>query len=237
MSAAIVLLAAGSGTRVGATTNKVLLPLTGGDQPGEAGDTCLGRCLRTVLTLPDVSRIVLVARAGDEATVAAIAEALLGDREAAMVLGGSTRHDSEQAALGVLRPAIDSGEVDVVAIHDAARPLATAALFATTLAEARQRGGAVPVAPLGRLLTRSLEPAEPGRRLVGVQTPQSFRAAPLLAAYDAAARDGAAGTDTAATLERYAAHLEIAAVPSTALNVKVTFADDLAAVARLSPPA
>lgn len=226
MSAALVLLAAGSGTRVGATTNKVLLPL----EPG--GVSALGHSLLTALAVEDVRRIVLVVRDGDQDAVAEVAVPLLGDREVAMVLGGDTRHASEQAALDLLRPEIGSGLIDVVAIHDTARPLASAELFAETIRTARAHGGAIPVVPLGHLLTRRLQPAAAGP-LVGVQTPQSFRAAELQAAYDRAAADGFDGTDTAACLERYAPGFRTVAVPGSPLNLKVTFAEDLRTVAAL----
>jgi 2-C-methyl-D-erythritol 4-phosphate cytidylyltransferase len=215
--AALVLLAAGSGTRVGAATNKVLLPLDGSDDPASSA---LGLSLRTALEVPDVHRLVLVVRRGDEEAVAAVARPLLGEREVAMVAGGDTRHDSEQAALGVLRADIEAGEVDVVAIHDTARPLASPELYAAVVGVAREHGGAIPAAPLAHLSTRDLQPVSPpvGGALVGVQTPQAFRAADLLAAYAQAEADGFDGT---------------VAVPSSPLNLKVTFADDLRAVAAL----
>ena len=90
----------------------------------------------------------------------------------------------------------------MVAIHDGARPLASSALFAAVLAAAREHGGALPAAPLPGLVTAELGAV--AGDLVGVQTPQAFRAAPLLAAYRSAAADGFEGTDTAATFERYA---------------------------------
>src|SRR6266511_3534577 len=71
-----------------------------------------------------------------------------------------------------------------------------------------------------------------GERLVSIQTPQAFRAAPLLDAYEAAARDGFAGTDTAACIERYT-DLEVAVVPGEPGNLKITFADDLLMAERL----
>lgn len=228
MPAALVLLAAGSGTRVGAATNKVLLPLDGSDDPASSA---LGLSLRSALEVPDVGRIVLVVRSGDEEAVAALAQPLLGEREVAMVAGGDTRHASEQAALGVLRADIEAGDVDVVAIHDTARPLAAPELFTAVIGAAREHGGAIPAAPLTHLATRDLQPV-PGA-LVGVQTPQAFRAADLLAAYARAAADGFDGTDTGATLEHYASGVRIVAVPGTPLNLKVTFADDLGAVTAL----
>lgn len=228
MPAALVLLAAGSGTRVGAATNKVLLPLDGSDDPASSA---LGLSLRTALEVPDVHRLVLVVRSGDEEAVAAVAQPLLGEREVAMVAGGDTRHASEQAALDVLRADIEAGEVDVVAIHDTARPLAAPELFLAVIGVARDHGGAIPAAPLTHLSTRDLQPVTGA--LVGVQTPQAFRAADLLAAYAQAAADGFDGTDTGATLERYASGVRIVAVPSSPLNLKVTFADDLQAAAAL----
>jgi 2-C-methyl-D-erythritol 4-phosphate cytidylyltransferase len=66
-----------------------------------------------------------------------------------------------------------------------------------------------------------------GRAAVAVQTPQAFRAAPLLEAYRAAERDGFRGTDTAACLERYTS-LGIAPVPGSPWNIKVTFPGDIA---------
>jgi 2-C-methyl-D-erythritol 4-phosphate cytidylyltransferase len=226
VSAAIVLLAGGSGSRVGAEVNKVLLPL--------GPTTVLGRSVATALEVPDVARIVLVVRAGEESAVAEAIVPLLGDREVAVVAGGATRHQSEWHAIQVLAADIEDGTVDVVAIHDSARPLAGAGLYSATIAAAREYGGAIPAAPLGHLLTRALAPIGgagqsngQGDGLVGVQTPQSFRAHDLLAAYRTAADEDAEFTDTAGCLERYGS-VRIAAVPSTRANLKVTFPEDVA---------
>ncbi|WP_460712165.1 IspD/TarI family cytidylyltransferase [Nocardioides dilutus] len=223
MPAAVVILAAGSGSRVGAHTNKVLLPL--GDVP------VLAWSVRTALALDDVRRIVLVVRAGDESAVRDAVAPLLGAREALLVTGGASRHGSEWQALQVLAAEIDNGDLDAVVIHDGARPLASAALFRAVLESARQHGGALPVAPLHGLVRSDLTAV--GGDLVGVQTPQAFRAGPLLAAYRAAQADGFEGTDTAATFERYASG-RVAAVSSGATNLKITFPDDVGVAARLS---
>lgn len=223
VSAAVVVLAAGSGSRVGGPVNKVLLPL--GDAP------VLVWSLRAAFALPDVRRMVLVVRPDEHEAVAEAVAPHLGDREVALVDGGSSRHASEWPALRALAPAIEAGEVDVVAIHDGARPLAGTVLFAETLAAAREHGGALPVVPLTHVVHAG------GRRpegdLVGVQTPQAFRAGELLAAYRAADADGFEGTDTASCLERYAA-VRIAAVPGSPLNLKITFPEDVALAGRLA---
>ena len=221
MPAAVVILAAGAGTRVGAGSNKVLLPLD--DVP------VLAWSVRDALALDDVRRVLVVVRRGEQDVVADALAPHLGDREVGVVEGGPSRHASEWNALRALRPEIAAGEIDVVAIHDGARPLAGRELFVATIAAARERGGAIPVVPLPGLLARD------GRllpELDGVQTPQAFRAADLLAAYTGAAAEDFDGTDTAACFARYT-ELPIAAVPSTPRNLKITFPEDLALAERL----
>lgn len=222
MPAAVVILAAGSGSRVGADVNKVLLPL--GDAP------VLTWSVRAALAVADVARLVLVVRPGEEAAIADAVAPHLGDREVLVVAGGATRHASEWNALRALAPDIEAGEVDVVAIHDGARPLAGTTLFEQTIAAARARGGAIPVVPLTALVTADARAV--AGELAGVQTPQAFRAAELLAAYRRAADEGFEGTDTAACLERYA-DLTVAAVPSSPLNLKITFPEDVELADRL----
>lgn len=224
MPSALVVLAAGSGTRVGAAVNKVLLPL--------ADTTVLGLSLRAALRVDDVRRIVLVVRDGEQEAAAEAVTPVLGEGEVLVVPGGSTRHASEWAALQALRPEIEAGEIDVVAIHDGARPLASPELFSATIAVAREVGGAIPVVPMAGVADR--RGLRPHAGVVGVQTPQAFRAADLLSAYERSLADGFEGTDTASCLAAYADHdLRIAAVPSSPLNLKVTFAEDLATVGAL----
>ena len=228
-SAAVVVLAAGSGSRVGAEVNKVLLPLR--DLP------LLAWSVRTALEVPGVDPVVLVCRPGERAAVAAAVQPVIGEREVLLIDGGATRQASERAALDLLAPRIAAGAVDVVAIHDGARPLAPVALFESAIATAREYGGAVPACGLPGLLPRESAgvpaPGGPGTRLVGVQTPQAFRDAPLLAADAAAPAAGFDGTDTAAAYARFAPGADVRAVPSGPGNLKVTFAEDLAAAERL----
>lgn len=223
MPAAVVILAAGSGSRVGAGVNKVLLPLRGAP--------VLVWSLRAAFALDDLRHVVLVVRPGEEEALAAAVAPHLGGREVLVVTGGASRHDSEWNALQALAPEIEAGRVDVVAIHDAARPLADPELFRGTLAAAREHGGALPVVPLTHVVRRD------GRReasgLVGVQTPQAFRAPELLAAYRSADDDGFRGTDTASCLEAYA-DVRIAAVPASPLNLKITFPEDVDLAAALA---
>ncbi len=220
--AAVVVLGAGSGSRVGAEVNKVLLPL--------AGVPVLAWSVRTALATAGVGPVVVVARPGEEESVATAHTPHLGEREVLLVAGGDTRHESELAALRLLASSVASGAVDVVAVHDGARPLATSALLEVTVATARERGGAIPAVPLHDLVRGDASPVTDP--VVGVQTPQAFRAAPLLEAYEAAERDGFRGTDTAACVARYT-DLPVVAVPSGPANLKVTFPEDLVLAERL----
>ena len=224
MSTAVVILAAGSGSRVGAEVNKVLLPLR--------GLPVLVWSLRDALALDDVRRLVLVVRPEDRASVAAAVAPHLAGREALVVDGGASRHASEWAALRVLAPDIEAGEVDVVVVHDGARPLAGVPLWRAVIEAARARGGANPVVPLAPLLRADLTPVT--EAVGGVQTPQAFRARDLLAAYRAADEGGFEGTDTSACV---AAHrdVDVVAVAGSALNLKVTFPEDVALAEELSP--
>jgi 2-C-methyl-D-erythritol 4-phosphate cytidylyltransferase len=233
MRAAVVVLAAGAGTRVGAEVNKVLLPLD--------GVPVVARSIRTARAVPGVRRVVPVVREGEQEAVRAAVEPFLdpatgsGRREerpeVAMVTGGPTRHASEWQALSLLADDIEAGEIDVVAMHDAARPLASQELYLRVLAAVTEHGGAIPVAPLDHLV--DLDGAGLPDRLVGVQTPQAFRAADLLAAHRAARADGFEATDTAGCLAAYG-EVAVVAVGSDGGNLKLTVADDFVVAEALS---
>jgi 2-C-methyl-D-erythritol 4-phosphate cytidylyltransferase len=220
---AVLLLAAGSGTRVGAGTNKVLLPMSGA--------SVLAHSLRTITALGYVERLVVVHREEDRDVVAdLVLRELREGREATLVAGGATRHDSEWRGLQALRADVHGGRLDVVVVHDAARPLASAALFDATVEAAHQHGGAIPVRFQPGLLHR--QSGGPVAGVFGVQTPQAFRAAALLDAYARAEAEGFRGTDTAACVAEYT-DLTVWAVPAPATNVKITFAEDVALATRL----
>ncbi len=140
-----------------------------------------------------------------------------------LVDGGSSRAASVRAGLAAV-PA----EATVVVVHDAARPLASPALFeAVVAAVAGQSGadGAVPVLPVTDTLKRVADGqviATVDREgLVAVQTPQAFRASVLRRAH----RDQAEGTDDASLLESIGA--TVRTVPGDPRNLKLTVPHDL----------
>jgi 2-C-methyl-D-erythritol 4-phosphate cytidylyltransferase len=217
---AAVVLGGGSGTRLGADRNKVLLPL--------AGRPVIAWSIEAMRAIPGLERLILVLRAADLSAAAELGE--LADVE--VIAGGASRTGSEILALHHLAPAIDAGELDVVAIHDGARPLPSRRLVREVTEVAHRLGGAVPGvdALVGRQLVEVDATGRVVDRLAGtqvlMQTPQAFAAAPLLAAYDAAERDGFEATDTAACIERYT-DLTVQLVAGEERNLKVTVAADL----------
>jgi len=229
MTTTAILLAGGSGTRLGTGDNKAYLDLDG--HPLIAWSlAAFERCQR-------IDDVVLVTRAEDRARALAVAAAAGMTKVRDVVTGGATRHASEQAGLDAIAPDIDSGAVTLVAIHDAARPFVTDALLARLLDAAAARGGSVPGLPIdAAALIRTTHDARHGTAvstrvdastLRRMQTPQAFHAAGLLAAYRAATAAGFHGVDTAETVERHG-DLEVVVVAGDPDNRKVTYADDLA---------
>jgi 2-C-methyl-D-erythritol 4-phosphate cytidylyltransferase len=221
MTHAGIVLAAGSGTRVGNSRNKVYLPL--------AGRRIVTWSLELFRKIPGIGRLVLVVRPDDRELAEQILDRELPGVPVDLVTGGTTRHESEYQALLHLADDIRQGQIEVVLIHDAARPLAPVSVLEEVLVTAVRTGSAIPVLPLEDVV----EVDEVGRMshagltdLVRVQTPQAFKSGPLLAAYQAAAADGFTGTDTASCVERYEG-VQVQVVPGDPRNIKVTYADDL----------
>ena len=221
MKAAVVILAAGSGSRFGHATNKVWLPLE--------GKTVICRTISNAhQAFPD-SRLLLVISPDDEAMARTILQKELPDINIEITYGGATRHGSEYQALAHLQSDIESGAIDVVLIHDGARPLATPDLYRKIAEVAFEKGGAIP--------TTTINPIEidanHDTQIVRVQTPQGFRAKELLIAYQSAEVDGFTGTDTGACVEKYFPSIKAIAVEAEVSNLKITFAQDLQVAAAL----
>lgn len=182
MSRAVVVVAAGSGTRLGIGVAKAFVPV--------AGEPMLTRAVRTVFTLAEPTFVVVVAPAArlDEcrALVAAVAGPAVG--LTAVVAGGTDRHASVQAGLDAL-----PGGIEWVGVHDAARCLTPATQFDAVFVRARETGdGVVPALPVTDTVKRVdadvvVETVDRSA-LVGVQTPQVFPLAALRDAYAVAVR-------------------------------------------------
>lgn len=219
--AAAVVLASGSGTRVGAKVNKVYLPL--------AGRRLLSWSIGAFAGVPGIGTLVLVTRPADREFVESVLNREVDGAEVEVVHGGRTRQESELNALRHLAERIDRGTVDTVLLHDGARPVVSPDLIIRVLEAARQHGGAVPGLPADDIVTAAgdegLGGPLPGS-VVRAQTPQAFRARPLLDAYEEAARQGFDGTDTSSVMERFST-LPVHWVTGEHENFKVTYPHDL----------
>lgn len=201
-----VVVAAGSGARFGARKQFELL-----------------RGRRVVDVSVDAARSVLRSPADGVVLVVPadrVAEPVAGAD--AVVAGGATRSDSVRAGLAAVPPS-----AAVIVVHDAARPLASSALFAAVVAALGEDGvdGAVPGVPVTDTVKRvrgddvvgTLDRAE----LVAVQTPQAFRADALRRAH----ASGLDATDDAALVELAGGRVVV--VPGEPGNVKITTVNDL----------
>jgi 2-C-methyl-D-erythritol 4-phosphate cytidylyltransferase len=140
------------------------------------------------------------------------------------VAGGRSRSESVRRGLAAVPE-----EASVIVVHDAARPLASAALFAAVLGALadREASGAICALPVADTLKRV--GGDPARvvatvdrsDLVAVQTPQAFRADVLRRAHAA----GADATDDAALVEALGATVLV--VPGDPRNIKLTTPADL----------
>ncbi|MBE3566288.1 MAG: 2-C-methyl-D-erythritol 4-phosphate cytidylyltransferase [Thermogemmatispora sp.] len=225
-----IVLAAGQGRRMGLPINKIFLPIH--------GKPVIIYTLEAFERCPVIDEVLLVAAAGEEEQLAKLTQAAHCQKVRRIVQGGPTRHASEQCALEALRPRIESGEIDLILIHDGARPFVLPERIQQLVETARACGGAILAMPLQEeeLIVEVDEQQAICRRFAGqrawrAQTPQAFRAAWLLAAYDRARQDQFEGTDTAASLERLG--YPVAVVESDQSNLKITTAYDLLQAERL----
>lgn len=196
-----VVVAAGSGTRFGGSKQ-----------------------FATLCGKPMVAWSVEAARAVCDGVVVVVPAGAAGAVDGAdvVVAGGATRSESVRAGLA----AVPAG-TSVIAVHDAARPLATSALFDAVVDVVHSAGavGAVPGVAVhdtvkrvtGGVVVATVDRSE----LVAVQTPQAFTADVLRLAH----ASGGGATDDAALVE--ALGLVVRVVPGEATNLKVTTAVDL----------
>ncbi|HEX5615384.1 MAG TPA: 2-C-methyl-D-erythritol 4-phosphate cytidylyltransferase [Acidimicrobiia bacterium] len=206
MSVWAIVVAAGAGARYGGAKQFERL----------GASTVLDRSVATACAACDGVVVVLAAGA-----------AWTPPAGVACVPGGATRSDSVRAGLAAV-----PDDADVVVVHDAARPLASEALFRATIAAVRDGAdGAVPgvaVADTVKRVERDVVvETVPRDALVAVQTPQAFSAERLRAAH----ASGGVDTDDAALIEALGGRVVV--VPGERANIKITTADDLRVVRAL----
>ena len=214
----VVIVAAGSGTRIGGDTPKQFLEI--------AGVPMLLRSIRPFARHPSVAHVVVVLRDSDAAAPPAWLLPHAGEM-LSLVAGGAERSDSVAAGIAAL-PA----SCAVILVHDAARPFLDAGLIDRVIDAARAGHAVVPGLAVTDTI-KEMDPADPSRiartvpreQLRSVQTPQGFPRRLLEEAYASARREGRKGTDDAALVEQAGGTVRI--VAGDPHNVKVTTTEDL----------
>lgn len=216
---AVLLVAAGTGSRFGAPTPKQFLTLCGKPVMRHAAE--------------EFARAgILIQPVGDAAPIDA---ALAGLAHLPTVAGGATRQESVRAGLAALASLAPGAVPQIVLVHDAARPVIPAGTIPALLAALETHGGAIPAVPVADTLKRGshgvIEATVSREGLHRAQTPQAFRFPLLLDLHRSA---GTGATDDASILE--AAGHAVALVPGHEDNIKLTYPEDLARLERILTP-
>jgi 2-C-methyl-D-erythritol 4-phosphate cytidylyltransferase len=202
--------AGGTGERLGGGRPKALLEV--------AGRPLIEWC---ILALSESRGIDGVVVAGPDQLTAFLRDWPL---EARIVPGGATRSESVFRALAAV-PA----DATHVLVHDAARPLLSAALIHLVIAKLKESDAVVPVLPstdtMKRLEGDLVVGTVPRNDAWRAQTPQGFRASLLRQAHARAREENFEGTDDASLVERLG--IRPASVPGEGMNIKVTTREDL----------
>ena len=208
-----IILGGGSGQRMGAKCNKVLLPI--------AGKSMIVRSVEAFVPL--VEQVVVVSREEDMPVMAS--ELAQNGLDVPMVSGGATRQESVWRGLQAL-----SGQCGGVLVHDGARCLVTADVIQRCMVSVEKCGTGVAAVPVTDTI-KTVSDANialdtPNRAsLRAVQTPQGFKTDLLRQAHEQAQRDGFLGTDDASLVERLGIPVQL--TEGNRRNIKLTTPEDL----------
>ncbi len=209
----VIIPAGGSGKRFGSPIPKQYLPVV--------GIPSIVRSVVTVLDLQQCSSVVIAAAEDQHGHLRdLLATFNVNDKRIHIVDGGKERQISVAKALRH-----DSlASVDIIAVHDAVRPLATRSLWERVIHTAQVCGAAIPAIPVadtlkrvsGDVVVETINRADFRR----IQTPQAFDSAVLRRAYQVADEDGWTGTDCASLCERLG--IVVHCVEGEESNIKIT---------------
>jgi 2-C-methyl-D-erythritol 4-phosphate cytidylyltransferase len=215
--AAALIPAAGRGQRMGRQVEKQFVPLM--------GKPLLAHTLARFEATPGIDRIVVIVPAGRETFCSQeIIEAEGFQKVACIVAGAETRQGSVTAGFHYV-----DEQVDVVVIHDGARPFVSPSLIQASIELAFQHGSATVGIPESDTLKHvssagTVIETVDRRNLWRAQTPQAFRRSILQRALAYAEKHNIDATDEAALVESLASPVHI--IPGSIWNFKVTTPDD-----------
>jgi len=207
----VIIPAAGTGSRFGGgPVPKQFQPL--------AGKPILQHVIERFLLDENVARVIV-------AVAPPLLATIKNTERVTFVAGGERRQDS------VWQGVVEAGDAELIAVHDAVRPLFSHDMFSAVVAAAREVGAALPVVPVAdtiHVMTdhATVESTLDRTMLAAAQTPQAFRGTVLRDVLERAAREKIEGTDEAGLAARFG--YTVKAVPGDPRNLKITVPEDLA---------
>lgn len=222
-SVCAILAAAGLGIRLG--QRKQLLQL--GGKPVAAWS------LEVFARSPVVTQVVIACEPDERDQFEALSQRITPNKVRAIVPGGVRRQDSVFAALRAI-----THPVELVVVHDGARPFLTGDLLRSVIEKAREFGGAIAAVPVKDTIKQAGESGAilktiPRDRVWAAQTPQAFAFDVLFRAHEDAEEAGFLATDDAELVERLGS-VSIAIVESSYQNLKITTQEDLVVAERIA---
>lgn len=211
---AVILAAAGKSSRFGeARRKKPFIELE--------GRPVWVRALEPFMNREDVKQLLVVISPDDVEWFKEKFRPNLAFMNVEVVAGGAERADSVQNALARVK-----GDVEYVAVHDAARPLLARQWVTDVFSAAEKHGAAILASRVASTVKRvagdRIEETVPRENLWLAQTPQVFSRKLLIEAYSK--RGGFQATDEAQLVERIGAAVHVVECPS--INMKITTQDD-----------
>ena len=224
MKVAVILPAAGLGTRMGSgsaertgTSRKQFMLLD--------GSPILLHTIRKFVSCPPVGEIVVALRQDDLDWFGDLLNKEALATPVRLVEGGETRQQSVENALAVLGP-----DTDLVAVHDAVRPFIDRETIQKVIQEAAETGaaivGIVPVDTVKQVKKNKITATLSRDRLTLAQTPQVFRYGLLQEAFAKAREDQFTGTDESSLVERLE-QVEVSVILGSDRNIKITKPSDM----------
>ncbi|MBC5804942.1 MAG: 2-C-methyl-D-erythritol 4-phosphate cytidylyltransferase [Candidatus Eremiobacter antarcticus] len=173
-----------------------------------------------------IDEMVIACERDDQPSFTRLAATFGGGKVGRIVLGGERRQDSVFAALREV-----SEHIDIVVVHDGARPFVTHSVVAAVIRASVDCGAAISAVPVTDTIKQSNDAGAvlktiPRERLWAAQTPQAFSRRRLYEAHEQAEADGYVGTDDAELVERLGS-VPIAIVAGSYENLKITTPEDL----------
>ncbi|MCE5322674.1 2-C-methyl-D-erythritol 4-phosphate cytidylyltransferase [bacterium] len=215
MKACALIPAAGRGERFGRPVNKVFAEI--------AGKPILAHTISVFESCEAIGEIIIVAGKNEIEAVGELVDRFGFGKVTHITEGGKERQDSVYRGL-------EKVTSEIVAIHDAARPMVTCDIISRSIDEAQRSGAcivAVPVIDTIKSVTPQCMVSDTIDRsnLYCIQTPQTFKIELIKKAYDQAYADGYYATDDSALVERIGE--KVAIVQGSYDNIKITTPSDM----------